>query len=286
MYGRQLKGEKKNMDHILEALIDKLRNYPIGSGSYKEVKSSIQEKLLELDSEKYNKNIACFRSMMEWTGNSLDNEAGVPSLLSYNILCNANGIFKIDWNSLDEYPTSPLLETKTFAEDINVKFLPRNEVEYNLLYKQIVVGALIRDNKNVLLLQTNENNRISNTMTMVQGHVEFSRDLFLMSELEFLQLSLIREIKEELLFEDKYTCRFEIPSHPTFIINNNKNFSELEHFCLVYEIRVDNVLDLLSHVESGEPEKHQVTSIPLTELILYKDQLDDWVYMILSGQYK
>jgi predicted NUDIX family phosphoesterase len=142
-----------------------------------------------------------------------------------------------------------------------------------------------------MLLETNDNNRIKNRYTFIQGHVEFSPEIYLKSQIEYLRMSAIRELEEEIQvpLDDQDKKRWALmlagfPQYPKYLINLRTSHIELEHFGLVYEMTVTpEVFDIfLGTLKSGEPEKHNITQIDLRDRSSYEGKLDNWVQAIVD----
>ena len=263
-----------------------LRKHPIGTSLYVTVKHALEDKLKESDPEKYTKRVLCFGSHHVAFVEGLEK---LPVLQFQHTL--QPGIHELPWdvwNSLpdNERPMMPIInEAFPFTMDGHIRAIPRFKAEYDLRYRQLIAVAYITDGEKVVVLQTNDNNRIANRMTFIQGHVEFSSDIYFHTELEYLRLSVLREIEEELIISDKKSLTDAVPELPKFVVNRQENFADMEHYGVVYEVRVDSVDEFLSSVTSGEADKHSVTSISIEDLESHKEQLDDWAYAILEAAF-
>jgi predicted NUDIX family phosphoesterase len=111
---------------------------------------------------------------------------------------------------------------------------------------------------------------------MIQGHVDFDKSCYLRSQFEFLHDNILRELKEEI----DTTMYLEVPQYPKYYFSGNNTLSQLEHFGIVYEIKVPNVR--IMDIKSGEPDKHDIIYLKLSDLKKYENKLDDWSIVIIN----
>lgn len=254
-------------------LESELRKHPVDSDNYNYIKYELRNSLLRFDKEKYSKYLLCLASDIIYTEDS-----DWP-------------VFTLNVNSKEQelaHDGNFVFSNKLlYTQDPFVRFIQRCDAEYDVRYRQIVVGALITDGKKVIMLKTNDNNRIAKKITLIQGHVEFSPEIYFNPEINYLRLSIKREIEEELMFEDssiKDKILKSIPEYPTFGLLKTKTFTDLEHIGLIYQIDVNEINeDFISKIKSGEPEKHDVFCFDLSEVDRLKDELDSWAIDVLTS---
>lgn len=278
----ELKKETGLENLTLEELTNKLYQFPIDSIEYQMIRLAIQTKL---EGEKYDEYLIAFPSLM-----NKDKDLVIDPVIN-----SINGIKRIYREPISR-PYSVFIydvredisifsEEMTFLEDERFLYKQRRELEYNPKFKQLVVGCYVTDGDNIVLLQTKKNGktRIEDRLTLIQGHVSFDSNAYVMSQLEFLRENMIREFEEEV---DTKNLSLYFPIKPNFYINDNRNHIGLEHFGIIYEIRTEpNNFEYLSKsFSSNEEEKHSVIVLELRSLIQNQDliyKLDDWAKLVV-----
>lgn len=175
--------------------------------------------------------------------------------------------------------------TETFVNDPTYLVKSRREVEYNLEYRQLVVCAIIVDeNKNLIVLKTTDNgtNRIQDKLTMVQGHVSFSKEAYIMSQVKYLRENIKRELEEELNINGEINITELIEATPSFIIDIHDDFSSLEHHGFVYVLNVPNCEEFMANVKSNESEKHSVVYLANEDIKDSFENMDTWLQLIVE----
>lgn len=272
-----------------EELLAKLYNTHIDEADHRLLRHEIQAKYL--GDEKYMTRVICFRSSLH-----PDVRAAKDP---YSVL-RVPGIQKLDRTS-DKYGTGgivvPLVEyegikeifkkDRTFVEDPQFVTMPRHDAEYNLQYRQLVVGAFIKSQDEIMLLKTNSDsteNRITDKYTLIQGHVDFSPEAYLMSQQEFLYENIRREFHEELNVDDKVFERklLSFEPEPRFVICDNDDFVGMEHYGVIYQIDVATMQSIKDLITTGEASKHEVVTLPLKGIEAYYDKMDSWTRMIVQ----
>lgn len=252
----------------LEELEQELMTHPIRTMGYTNVKKQIEE--IIKDRHEYNKYLICFSNKMGW--GRLFKEANEQELSDMNDITDHNDIELIDSGL-------PFSETKTFIEDKRFSFIPRYEAEYDVAISQLAVACYITDGENIVLLYPTKG-RIHDLYTMIQGHVDYDQSCYFAPQLDFLHMNIIRELSEELDTGDMQ-CSFILPREPKYYINTNKSIVDMEHFGIVYEIRVPDVEDLMKSIKSGEPDKHSIVSLKLSDYDEYSNKLDTWSNLVI-----
>lgn len=271
-------------------LANALTHYPINSEQNKKIYMELVRTMAEGDPKyqtdilvTYSK-IARRQSILEsapWVNEadlmSMTIDPKLPHRFPYGVLSGTSC-----WN--------PFSKEFSFFDTSDYEFIPRYSAEYNLFRQQIVVAALVTDGDNLLLLKTKPGaTRIDDRITMIQGHVDFSAGAYSMTQNEFLRQSTAREFGEEINTPDDFTFTFEIGEDPLYYINLNTTTTELEHFGVVYEVRVASVPNIVERVTSGEPEIHDVVSVNLRDLLTENSetgktwsQFDNWLKPVIK----
>lgn len=260
-------------DFTIDEAIQELYKHPIDSSDFRNIRQCIQSCL---EGEKYNEYLIAFKSKMHRTYHpsrkfGLNDVTGIKSIDILNYINQDNETFIQAFDDED-----------TFLSDRRFVTKKRRELEYNPEYKQLVVSAYITDGVNVILLHTGNNGqtRIEGKYTFIQGHVDFNEKAYIMSQNEFLLDSLKREFYEEVKLKDDSIIDWDIK--PKYFINDNSNHIGIEHFGVIYEIRVDNARKVITRLESGEETKHNVELLDLRDYSMFRDNLDNWVQMVLD----
>jgi predicted NUDIX family phosphoesterase len=166
----------------------------------------------------------------------------------------------------------------------NYKFIKRSLVEHDIRFRQVCVGALITDNVNMICLKTNDRGRIPNKYTLIQGHVDFHKSEYGMSQVDFIQSNVLRELYEEI---DLITptesglligVPFTISTYPDYIINVKKTITNLEHVGFIYILRVQDCNEAFELITSKEPTKHEVVILPLE----VGPNMDNWLELTIN----
>lgn len=239
-----------------EALVD-LYNHPKGSEIYFQILDVIHE---------YQKNML--------------NHDGTVKYDEY-VVCRLNPFTEIGAGSMEDFLNSfkrnDFIKTNSsFFANKDVKMIRRHMVENNPALIQYVVAGYITDGTDYILLQTKPNSgRINDKITMIQGHVSFTPEMYTLTEDEFCRLSMERELKEELATSVKLTVSNDTKN----TIFDHFNTIGLEHLGLVYEISTNglSVDEVFSNLRTNESSKHEpiiVRKKGLEELIHEKG--DNW----------
>jgi len=253
----------------LEELIDELYKHPFYTHNHMVVKDVIAERLK--DKPDYDKYLVCFPSKFSPRSEQLHLEQDMHSI---------RGL--VEWDRVeslmeDEYSLIPFSDLSTFIEDERFGYVERYMAEYDLGLKQLVVACYITDGKNVMLLDCKQG-RMAGNYTMVQGHVEYDPTIYFKSQLEFLRDNAFREFSEEL----KLSKEIIFPLTPKFLYNGEIQLVQLEHFGIIYEVRVENLNEYIHNITSGEPEKHTPVCISLKDTADLDGKIDNWASVVLK----
>ena len=277
----------------LQYLAEDLFNYPIKSDDYKRIKNSIEAHLY--NDSKNLEQLVCIPSKFNIKAmNDNKNYIEYDEIRRMNSLVGLvhphNGLslqskeYDEDMNIVTKVfsnENKPLFKNdKTFLEDDDFIFIPRFKAEYDLLYKQLVVACYITDNKNILLLESLDG-KMKSKITMIQGHVKFTRSCYLKNQFTILRENLMREIEEELILKDD--IYLPIPLLPSFTYNGYMTLTESEHFGLIYHIQVTDINDIINKIQTGEPEKHKLVVLEISDDLLNKPNLDTWVKLVIDN---
>lgn len=268
--------ENKNVEKVWE---DSLES-PVGTDLHDIYLDIIKEKLSEED--RYSEYVVCFNS-------GITNQIGKK----FKRLFHAYPIRKALEKTVVEEPyasgpgmslmqekviTRPMtFETQSIPEYFGdeLLLLPRSEVEYNKKYKQLCVGVILKKDDKYVLLQNTENHRLAHKITMIQGHVDYSPEIYIMSMGDYLKRTILKELSEEIEGVELDPNSLEL----SCLINDK--FGDLisfEHVGMVF------VMDLgdadLDKIVSKEPEKHSVIIKSIDEID--KEHMDRWLALVLE----
>lgn len=169
----------------------------------------------------------------------------------------------------------PMLEDgNTFISDQTFKYVPRYIAEYDPGLYQLECCLMAHDEYgNILLLQKNKS-RSDGLTTMIQGHVEYSREIYTTSKSDFIKINMIREIKEEVSNFPKITIDdLELCGY----IYSCKNLVKMIHFGVLYKCKIPH--NKMRKIITNEPMKHNVMIINYKNLCSgdSKLNLDPWL---------
>jgi predicted NUDIX family phosphoesterase len=249
---------------LIEELIKRIYDFPLMSSEYRETKKRLEKQLQAYPN--FNKSIICFPTKFNYFTNY--------KIVENNDLLQTRGLRKVRQGPFID--TVFFSDSISFLEDERFDCLKRYQVEYTPTYKQLVVAAYITDGQNIILLDSHKG-RVQG-YTMIQGHVDFDKSCYLRSQFEFLHDNILREMNEEIKIEND--AKLVIPEYPNYYFSGNKTLSQLEHFGIVYQIKVPNVESI--KIVSNEPEKHDIVCLDIFKLNEYKDKLDEWSINIIQ----
>ena len=259
----------------LQLLIDNLYDSVIGSKDFEEIQKEIQTILFCLDKKYQEKSIA-----IPLTNKNEHGHDYFKRLFDLG--------FTNEESKLSKYHELFISESKGFLDDSWFVVKPRYELEYNPLFKQLVVVVVIdSDDKRILMLENNKtkNNRLPGKLTFIQGHVTFDKGVYKESKMETLTRNAIREIEEEIDTKFLNVCEEKWRDKLRFvgIVNDKNNFSGVEHIGVVFKLSLGNVSDEnLLLLKSNEPHKHNT----IFEIVENKmDLMDSWSNLILKKYY-
>jgi predicted NUDIX family phosphoesterase len=211
----------------------------------------------------WGKRILCVDSLLSGKGN-YHTETRIRSLPDFN----STSLQTFDSKTL------PISGEHSFLESELYFFKPRYEVENNPNYRQVCVSAYITDGKNIILLKSIDG-RLEGNLTLVQGHVDFSKEAYIMNHRDFLLFNIKRDLEEEIgLTIDATNLR------PKFFIWDSSNYIALEHAGFTYEIRVTDCHELMKELKNNEPYKHEIGVYMLKNMTMYKK--DSWLSLIVD----
>jgi predicted NUDIX family phosphoesterase len=230
-----------------------------GTNEYFSIRTEIVEKL-KIERNNYEQ-IICCRSDIVLKGNSKFH--GISNICEYG----------------DHFTTNYFSDCRTFLENHYFFVKYKLEVEYDPMYKQLCVACFITDGKSIILLD-NKAGRLKNKICLIQGHVSFTPEIYVQSEIKALYTNLIRELNEELKIENPELL--EISNEPSYIINTSNNFTSLEHVGVIYKIVTTDCDELLKTISSGEPNKHDIVCFYINNDLYNNPRLDDWPKFLLD----
>jgi predicted NUDIX family phosphoesterase len=271
----------------LQEHIDALYKEASKSDKFKEIRGNIMN-LLKVDN-KYDERVVSFPSRLFPGYMGLPGELLGP-LNEINAIRGITkaGILESPFN-VSPYNKSPFDQFVTFEEDPTfVTELERNILEYNPAFKQLVVGAYITDGNSIVLLNTKDTdeNRIRGKVTFIQGHVSANDpDVYILPQEDYLLKQMQRELDEELKIEGGL-LRDHTPQLK-YLISDSSNHIGLEHFGVIYEIKIPNVKAVKEIIKSGEEDKHEIVMIEMKEfredIMRAKGyEADNWVKLLTN----
>lgn len=265
--------EKEEFNSLVTSLYD----HPTYHPEYESIRRKIEN---ALTADKYKEKLICFQSKMNHVYNS-DVATNDHSSLDLNEI---NGI-----KEYDNIPADTIFSaSESFLEDKRFFYPERKLVEYCPTLKQISVALIISDRSgSVLLLETNPNGdtRIQGKQTMIQGHVNFSPEVYTMSQVEYLRHSVGREFTEEV--EGAHVAEFmrdfvSSDIDPYVLINDRTNYIGLEHLGVIFHVTIDDIIREFPDIRTNEPNKHSVLIRPG----FFSENSDNWTSMVLKKLFK
>lgn len=267
--------ENKTLDECVEEMY----KHPPGTHAFHMIQNTITDKLID---DKYEDYIIGFKSKLygdDECPEDLNRIKFIKSIYSESIPF----FYETHGHEMATSAAPDILFSNhySFLEDNRFVIMQRKYFEYNPRFKQLVVAAYITDGTDIMLLRTNDSsdNRIQEKITLIQGHVDFDENAYIMSQEDFLLSNIKRELFEELQVKDAFRGEdMEFSIIPRYYINDMEDFIGLEHFGIIYEINVPSVMELSKMLESGEKDKHNIycTRIEQLENINTKGKLDRW----------
>lgn len=230
----------------MSELINQLKKYPYGSAKHTKIRKAISQKVAVKYPEQY---VLCTYNKFD----GYEEEAYLSRQPEVTV-----------FELIDAFHPK-----KTFFESNKFKFVPREEAEYNLHWKQISVFGIITDGAQYVLLQKKEDK----AFTMVGGHVDYSLDVYQCSQLEIVRMGMQKELDEEIVHNN--TLR--VPERPLLLVNTFNKFHDLFHMALIYKIEVDDIDKLFEGIRTGEPEKHDIVKISSKSALLELPNLHHWI---------
>lgn len=268
----------------IDELYEESMKYPTWDERHIELREKIKEELKL--KENHHDYVICFPTVTDET-------CGLQ-------LTHLQNYFKGSSPIVSSKEASFFYNNRTFM-DAGFEYHKRLELEYNILYKQLVVGALITSGEKILVLKS-KIGRLSDKMTMVQGHVDYHASLLVKSQIDFLRDNALRELGEELSMNESAKNYLKEKAEIGYYISSNANYISMEHFGTIFtinvhemeilengDIRIQNEDNEIFNITSGEPEKHDLFVIENKEQYHeFVDQgiLDDWLRLILEKHYE
>lgn len=165
--------------------------------------------------------------------------------------------------------------------------LERYKAEYNPEFSQLCVAVIVKCYDGYVLLSTSKDNRISNKLTMVQGHVKFDRNCYLKTYSEILKDNIVEELKEEtnitdIMSEDLIRALLT----PSYLIRCDLSIIDLEHCGVIYTLNLPMSKDKLENLTTMEPEKHSVVILNEDEIKERIDGMDSWLHLAMKEELK
>lgn len=269
----------------LNELHEEIMKYPDWEDKYVELRREIEKELAKKPN--HHDYVICFPTVNWHTEDNIQ----IKKIRNHSVKC--PGVLKASEVILFK-------NNNTFV-GAGFEIRKRLELEYNINYKQLVVGALITSGDKVLCLKS-LTGRLEDKLTMVQGHVDYHASVLVKSQISFLRDNVLRELNEELFTGSMTKKYFEDNAKIGYYISSNEDYISMEHFGTIFTIDVkdmeltecnniklrteDNeILDVLS----GEPDKHDLFVIENKEHyeeLVIEGKLDGWLKLILAKHYE
>lgn len=247
-----------NIEQKEDFLKDQIHKHPYGSKRYNIIKNQMERLLIQKPG--YDKYCICMDN----------NNNNYPE-----------GIFRVTENSSSICPSRLF----TFNNGI-FSFIERYKAEYNFKYRHLVIGVLITDGTDIILLNCKKG-RVKNNYTMIGGHVDYDSSCRRLSQANFLRENAMREFHEEISIEYKdadiflFSEKFSLT--PSYFICTKDNTVDVDHIGFIYVIRLDHPIDKFN-IKSNEPEKHDIVKLKLTKESYYDNigKLDNWTKGVIE----
>lgn len=139
-----------------------------------------------------------------------------------------------------------------FDEEKTVTYRPRNEVEYDMGYKQVIACAYVTDGDRYLFLRKKNK---SKQVSLVGGHVDFDISAYRSNLSDFIRDNLLRELDEEVSVEGGWASHIRMIV-PELYTNEYIDSYDQYNLGVVFSIHVDNLAKLKP--KSGEPDNHEI----------------------------
>jgi hypothetical protein len=242
-------------------LYNEIMNYPIESDEFDRGQKLISDLLFTFENEKYSKYILCLRN--RWDSIS-------PNALLLN---DAQNPFLSSLPKLHDH--------KTFNDCVEWSFCKRGHVEYDCRNKQICVGMFIHiiDTGKYIVLESLKG-RFKGKYTLIQGHVDFDKTAYILSQKDFLYKNISREYIEEIKSIDTVTY-FQTDESPKYVISTYTDFTSLEHIGYIYVLEVSQCD--ADKICSNEPDKHKVHIVD-NEFFSSSSNIDEWLMTIYRNE--
>lgn len=172
--------------------------------------------------------------------------------------------------SADSKKLLQLLMVKPIDSNGMFRFIERHEVEYNYMYKQLNVFTFIHDGEYALVLTRNSAHR---PYTLPGGHVDFDKNTYSRSILDTLKKNGLKEIEEEVdLTKCKDMDLKKVRNRMRLMMyaNQETDWNKTFHGAFIFEAQVDDVRKMFKGIKSGEPSKHDVAIVKISDLKLKK----------------
>ena len=164
--------------------------------------------------------------------------------------------------------TNTNLWTQFAAEGL---FLERDMVEYDTRYKQLIVYLVLRHRQKIFIYQriraTGEKRLLDKYSFGLGGHINPVRSR---NFRRLIASNLTRELKEEVSFKGPFSYRF------LGFLNDEETEVGKYHFGLVFLIS-----SLSPHITVREKNKIQGKLVPVSQLVTYRDNLENWSSILL-----
>jgi hypothetical protein len=151
-------------------------------------------------------------------------------------------------------------------------FEPRYMVEHDYRYKQVLTFGYItdRNRSKFIILRKKESNR----MGMIGGHTDFSLSAYGTKPEDFLIQNLYKELFEEVKITTKNGTVIDTVSAlnaevtAKWVVNENDDPYRLRNLGIIYEVRLNRVVDLEEDFifDTNEPNVHTVECVSLKDI--------------------
>lgn len=236
--------------------------------------------ILDIDEEKiksilselrsYNKSMGLYADKEDCSVVKLNDVTALLSNHESDIIAKND---KFNIYKIDNIPIDSLINTD----------IPRVDAEYNPEYLQLVVGLILKCGDKLLLLN-NTKGDMSNSITIIQGHVDKSDTNERLTDK--LKNNLIREFFEEINTQDcssKYLSFLNTCKPQLLIVPNEHNYSTISrfHMGIIYAMDVDeqSFYTIRSNEENNEITYYDINSFPMNSIEVF---LDSWALNLIN----
>lgn len=172
---------------------------------------------------------------------------------------------------MSEYELSEILKMKSMMSPGNpTRFLPRNEVEYDIRFKQVISCGYIRSGDKIVLLSREPGKK--HHISTIGGHTDFHISAYSDNPLDILYYNFKKELREEVKIKLRADPDETINPYGRFnyklkyFVNRNSQFYSYRNCLAVFEVTLQDghrINDFI--IETNEPMNHSVRIMNMRE---------------------